>query len=250
MVVRKAKSRRLFVGLIIAGLIVVALGGGFYLAFQTVTGRIIIRRLIPVKPYTGPRIMIDRIDCPVDTDADSVNDLDEILAGARADAANKPHYRSAYYQGGYPPDDEGVCTDVIWRALKPAGFGLKDLVDADIKANLLDYPRVLGKPDPNIDFRRVGNLVVFFRKYATQLTTKVEPGNVGSLAEWQGGDIVVFGNALRYDHIAIVSDKRRDDGVPLLIHNYGTYTREDDMLLVWPTEIAYHFRFPQWDSER
>ncbi|MGE5561635.1 MAG: DUF1287 domain-containing protein [Chloroflexota bacterium] len=220
-----------------------------YLAVQTITGAIIIRRPIRTVPYSGPPVTVPRIDCPVDTDGDGANDLDEILAGARADAANRPRYRSAYYQGGYPPDDEGVCTDVIWRALKAAGHNLKDLVDADIAAHVLDYPRVMGKPDGNIDFRRVPNLVVFFRKYATALTTDVRPGDATNLAEWQGGDIVVFGNPLRYDHIAIVSDRRRDDGVPLLIHNYGTYTREDDMLLDWPTGIAYHFRFPKWERD-
>ena len=38
-----------------------------------------------------------------------------------------------YYSGGYPPDSEGVCTDVIWRALKNAGYSLKDMVDADMQ---------------------------------------------------------------------------------------------------------------------
>ena len=60
----------------------------------------------------------------------------DIVQGARIDAENKPNYRSAYYAGGYPPDDEGVCTDVVWRALKNAGHTLKDMVDADITANV------------------------------------------------------------------------------------------------------------------
>ena len=34
-----------------------------------------------------------------------------------------------------PPDTEGVCTDVIWRAFKNAGYSLKDMVDEDIKNN-------------------------------------------------------------------------------------------------------------------
>jgi len=70
-----------------------------------------------------------------------------------------------------------------------------------------------GAPDPNIDFRRVPNLVVLFKKKAAVLTTDLEPGNVENLKEWQGGDIVVF--AAPHEHIGIVSDHQ------------------------------YHFRFPQ-----
>lgn len=185
-----------------------------------------------------PRIQVDS-----DKDGDGIKDMDDILEGARKDAANKPRYRSAYYKGGYPPDNEGVCTDVIWRALKNAGYNLKEMVDKDIQENIEDYPRVAGKPDPNIDFRRVKNLIPFFKKYALVLTTKVVPWDKDNLKKWQGGDIVVFGEPL--EHIAIVSDKRREDGIPYIIHNGGPYTKENDQLLDWPSPIIYHFRFPK-----
>ena len=155
---------------------------------------------------------------------------------------NKPRYKSAYYDGGYPPPDEGVCTDVIWRAFLNAGYNLKDMIDKDIRENTSDYPRVNGAPDPNIDFRRVKNLVPFFKKFATSLTTEIIPGVAENLKEWQGGDIVVFGEPV--EHIAIVSDKRRNDGVPLIIHNAGPYTLENDMIQNWPSPITHHFRFP------
>ena len=45
-----------------------------------------------------------------------------------------PVYKSAYYVGGYPPATEGVCTDVVWRAFKEAGYDLKKMIDADIAA--------------------------------------------------------------------------------------------------------------------
>ena len=151
-------------------------------------------------------------------------------------------YDGAYFDGGYPPDGRGVCTDVVWRALAAAGYDLKSLVDADIRANLSSYPRVGGRPDPNIDFRRVPNLVSFFARHALTLTTDVKAGDVANLINWQPGDIVVFGKPT--EHVGVVSDLRRADGVPLVIHNAGPWASESDILLTWPTALTHHFRFP------
>ena len=65
---------------------------------------------------------IPRVVSSSDKDGDGLNDTDDILEGARKDAENKPIYTDGYHNGGYPPDDEGVCTDVIWRAFKNAGY--------------------------------------------------------------------------------------------------------------------------------
>ena len=191
----------------------------------------------------APKLDIPRITIISDEDEDGITDLDDILEGARKDMANKPKYKSAYYAGGYPPDDEGVCTDVIWRALKNAGFDLKSMIDKDIRDNTKLYPRVEGNPDPNIDFRRVKNLIPFFQRFSTELTNEIIPNDVENLAQWQGGDIVIFGPPL--DHIAIVSDRRTEEGVPLIIHNSGPYTMENDCIRDWPSSLTYHFRFPK-----
>jgi len=185
---------------------------------------------------------VARIAYDIDTDGDGILDADDIVAGARLEADRKTRYSAAYYPGGYPPDNEGACTDVVWRAMRAAGHDLKALIDADIAANPQDYPRVAGNPDPNIDFRRVPNLVVFLNKYGESLTCEIRPGDSENLAAWQGGDIVVFGGPL--EHIGVVSDKRRRDGVPLLIHNAGPHATEADILTSWPTRITHHFRYP------
>jgi hypothetical protein len=195
---------------------------------------------ITAVPLPTP-LHVPRISCVSDKDGDGISDLDDIVEGARKDADNRQVYKSEYYSGGYPPDSEGVCTDVIWRAFKNAGYNLKDMIDKDIKTNEKQYPAVEGKPDPNIDFRRVRNLIVFFRKYATKLTLEIKPYDVENLREWQGGDIITFDSP---EHIAIVSDRRRDDGVPYLIHNAGPYTMEVDNLMTWLPGITGHFRFP------
>ncbi|MFA5881611.1 MAG: DUF1287 domain-containing protein, partial [Eubacteriales bacterium] len=126
---------------------------------------------------------------------------------------------------------------------KEAGYNLKEMIDTDIKNNIKAYPRVDGRPEPNIDFRRVPNLDTFFMRHAAVLTAEIVANNPENLKQWQGGDIVVFGAPLW--HIGIVSDQRTPDGVPLLIHNGGPYAAENDMLLSWPSPIVHHFRFPK-----
>lgn len=188
------------------------------------------------KVYYAQDFGIEVVLSDKDYNNNGIDDYTDILLGARQDAENKPTYKSAYYAGGYPPDDEGVCTDVIWRAFKNAGYILKDLVDEDIKNNVELYPRVAGKPDPNIDFRRVDNLRVFFTRYAKNLTK-----DLNKIEEWQPGDIVTFGK----EHIGIISDKRNERGIPYLIHNSDQPIREEDVLKLcnlWE-EISGHFRF-------
>lgn len=188
------------------------------------------------KVYYAEDFEIQTIKSNTDFDNDGIEDYADILEGARIDAENCPTYKSAYYQGGYPPDDEGVCTDVIWRAFKNAGYILKDMVDEDIKNNVSKYPRVEGKPDPNIDFRRVPNLMVYFERNHISLTI-----DLNKIEEWQPGDIVVFGTS----HIGIISDKRNEKGVPYIIHNASQANREENALEFYNEnwkEITAHYR--------
>jgi hypothetical protein len=47
-------------------------------------------------------LVIERITCTSDQDGDGLNDLDDIVEGARKDIENKPRYTDAYYEGGLP----------------------------------------------------------------------------------------------------------------------------------------------------
>lgn len=195
--------------------------------------------IIPRKVYTASDFNIDIIKSKTDYDNDGIDDYTDILLGARKDAINRPKYvADSYTIGGYPDDNIGVCTDVVWRAFKEAGYILKDLVDDDILKNISLYPAVNGKPDPNIDFRRVRNLKVFFDRYALVLTNDIE-----NIEEFQPGDIVIFGEG--YKHIGIISDKRNSKGIPYLIHNAGQPIREEDTLELWSNinKITAHYRW-------
>ena len=195
-----------------------------------VTGIVIIGNMLKevgtYKEFTAKKpIKIDKIMLQSDKNQDGILDQEEFMQAARTEVKNKTKYLSQYYVGGYPPATEGVCTDVIWRAFKAAGYNLKDMVDKDIQDNIKLYPRVEGKPDQNIDFRRVPNLEVFFGRFGDKLTKDINPGEVENLKQWQGGDIVTFDNP---QHIAFISDKRNKEGVPYLIHNPGPKPVEED----------------------
>jgi uncharacterized protein YijF (DUF1287 family) len=192
-------------------------------------------------------VIIDKIVCKGDMDMDGIPDTDDIVQGARLEITNHTKYKSNYYEGGYPLPVEGVCTDVIWRALKNAGYDLKANMDKDIHLNKGDYSNGVVTPDPNIDFRRVKNQYVFLKKYAKNLTTEVKPYNKKNLSEWQAGDIVVLSKG---DHVAVISDKRRKDGVPYIIHNASTFAKEENVLMNWSKKgrIIGHFRFPDEKS--
>lgn len=188
--------------------------------------------LIPKSSYTAEDFRIETVKSSVDFDTDSTDDYTDILLGARKDAKNHPKYDGKYIDGGYPPDNIGVCSDVVWRAFKNAGYNLRDMVDSDIAARPDAYP-LIKKPDTNIDFRRVRNLRIFFDKYAVSLTTDIE-----KIEEWQPGDIVIFNNN---KHIGIVSDKRTRDGITYIIHNGGQPNREEDYLK--RSVVVAHYRF-------
>lgn len=172
-----------------------------------------------------------------DKDNDGIDDFTDIMLGARQDALNMPTYDDRYWGGGYPPDDIGVCADTIWRALMAAGYNLKDLIDADIKAHPEAYPRIK-KADPNIDFRRTRNLKIFFDRHLVKLTL-----DIYDIDQWQAGDIVIF--YPDYHHIGIISDQRNFLGVPYLIHNTGQKDREEDIMMyaTYHATITAHYRW-------
>ena len=189
------------------------------------------RLIFSKKAYSNADFGIPDYISSVDKDGDGIDDQSDILAGAREYVKTKPEYLSKYYKGGYPDDGYGVCTDVVAQAMLSAGYDLMELVAQDILSNPNDYDSDVG--DKNIDFRRVRNLVVYFRHTAKELTT-----DITNIEDWQGGDIVVFKG-----HIGIVSDKRNKRGIPLVIH-HGSSNQHDyeQDILEMRDDIIGHFR--------
>ncbi len=148
-----------------------------------------------------------------------------------------PAYVRLAYPGGDVPIKKGVCTDVVIRAMRDAmNMDLQKLVHEDMKASFHEYPTIWGlkKPDRNIDHRRVPNLKTYFRRqgYTVKVTAKKE--------DYFSGDIVTCTVGRNLAHIMIVSDKKCLDGTPLVIHNIGRGTVEENRLFSFP--ITGHYR--------
>lgn len=167
----------------------------------------------------------------VDMDHDGVDDATDIVETVRQYVATDPIYKSAYYAGGYPDDGYGVCTDVVAIGCRGAGYDLRYLVDHHIENNrdLYDIEYV----DWNIDYRRVNNLLIYFKHNFIELT--IDPTQI---EEWKPGDILVMDG-----HVGIVSDKRTAKGMPLVIHHteIDPHIREEN-LIETRVDIVAHFR--------
>jgi len=148
-----------------------------------------------------------------------------------------PAYVALTYPGGDIPQERGVCTDVVIRALRKAkGFDLQKAVHEDMKANFSAYPKNWGlkAPDKNIDHRRVPNLEKFFdRKGWKQPLDKK--------SDYLPGDIVTVRLPGGLPHIMIVSSRKNEKGIPLAIHNIGAGTREEDCLFEYRFIRRYRF---------
>lgn len=180
--------------------------------------------------HTNADFGIESYVSSFDADNDGLDDQSDIVASAHAYVATRPWYGSAYYEGGWPDDGRGVCTDVVAYALLGAGYDVRELLHRDVLAHPEGYD--IPEPDANIDYRRVEELHDFFSRNATALT--LDPRD---LSAWQGGDIVFFDG-----HVGVVSDRRNNQGVALVIHHERVLqlAYEEDILAERP--IMGHFR--------
>lgn len=202
-------------------------------------------------------IDMDNIGITGDADKDGINDQEDIMLGAKKQL-EKPakviHIEEGelnYFQGGDPPEGLAYCTDIIARAFLEAGFNLREMVYEDIKDNFDQYPirEIWGQtvPDPNIDYRRIQNLEIFFNRNAKDLDILFNASDEQNLNSWLPGDVVFFDmDRDGYsDNVGIISDNTTRDGVPKVIYNYidPGYTVEKDILK--EKIITGHYRFPK-----
>ena len=144
-------------------------------------------------------------------------------------------YRSLAYPGGDVPMSTGVCTDVVTRALREQGIDLQQVVHDDMKRHFAAYPHQWGlaAPDPNIDHRRVPNLMTFFRRQGWERPVTAQ----GS--DYLPGDVVTWNLGGGTTHIGVVADMA-GRAAPTVIHNIGRGTQEEDVLFAF--KIIGHYR--------
>jgi uncharacterized protein YijF (DUF1287 family) len=145
-----------------------------------------------------------------------------------ADIAYDPAYVRIAYPGGDVPATSGVCADVIVRSFRAAGIDLQRLVHEDMEGRFSAYPQLWGlrKPDPNIDHRRVPNLMTYLGSKAAALPLE---------GPFRSCDIVAWDLGRGVTHIGLVTERGT------IIHHIGGRPAEEDVLHAF--RIIGHFAF-------
>ncbi|MDD1608196.1 MAG: DUF1287 domain-containing protein [Methylococcaceae bacterium] len=144
--------------------------------------------------------------------------LASFVNAARTQIGKTVRYDPTYYTLSYPngdmPIEGGVCTDVVVRALRSSlNMDLQKLVHDDMQRAFTRY------------FKREG--------YELPISSKAE--------DYQAGDLVTVLLPANLPHIMIVSDKTAPTShTPLIIHNIGNGTQEEDRLFEF--KITGHYR--------
>ncbi len=161
----------------------------------------------------------------------------QIVLDARQQIGQTLYYDPAYTTLKYPMGDvpmiKGVCTDVIIRALRLQGVDLQKLIHEDMKKNFAVYPKKWGlkSTDRNIDHRRVPNIMTYFQRQGYEIKDK----------NYKAGDIVIWDLGKGLVHIGIISNQKSlVNSTPLVIHNIGSGTQENNILFDY--KITGHYR--------
>ena len=163
-----------------------------------------------------------------------------------AAAEERAHHRVVYDGTGYPiaypmgdvPADKGTCTDEVVRAYRLVGVDLQQVVHEDMLRNFAAYPTKfhLTAPDPNIDHRRVWNLLAFFNRNAESLpVTEISK-------DYKPGDVIIWDLDNFQLHIGLVTRKwSKKHARPLIMHNISSGPHVEDKLFEY--KIIGHYRY-------
>ena len=147
-----------------------------------------------------------------------------------------PAYIALAYPGGDVPMVRGVCTDVVIRAYRAVGVDLQVAVHQDMRRAFSAYPSSgRSVPDPNIDHRRVKNLLVFFSRAGAAAPKSLDAADYlpGDIVMWDVGGLAHTG--------LVVTATAPGSGRHMIVHNIGDGAQLEDILFEFP--ITGHFRY-------
>ena len=124
------------------------------------------------------------------------------------------------------------------EAKQTTSVDLQKEVHEDMKANFSKYPDNwrMNRPDPNIDHRRVPNLMKYFERQNADKAITQNP------KDYSPGDVVAWKLDNGLLHIGLVINEKSEDMQRfLVVHNIGSGTRKEDVLFYW--EIIGHYRY-------
>ena len=183
---------------------------------------------------------MQRLVSPTAQAPDSAARVQTVIDAAMSQIGRTTIYDPAYvtlaYPGGDVPMVRGVCTDVIIRAFRAVGVDLQVAVYQDMRRAFSAYPSSgRSVPDPNIDHRRVKNLLVFFSRAGAAAPKTLDASDYlpGDIVMWDVGGLAHTG--LVVTATAPGSDRH------LMVHNIGDGAQLEDILFEFP--ITGHFRY-------
>ena len=183
-----------------------------------------------------------------DRDRDGVEDGLDLYLGTRKVDLNSAQYRGGYERIKYPKGeiarDHGVCTDVIIRAFRNAGWDLQKLLYLDMKRSPKSYGLKEGKnPNRHIDHRRVRRLIIYFKRHYHSLPITFKKTQTGK-ETWLPGDLVFMDTfGVGYPtHVGLVSGRLGHDGEPMITNNWTDGYSTQEMSLRNAATYTHRFR--------
>ena len=183
---------------------------------------------------------------PGDADRDGIPDPLDVLIGGKKTVLDAAPYGGGYilidYPGGDIPRGKGVCTDVIIRAGRNAGFDLQSALQRDLRSARRAYPMVK-RPNASIDHRRVKTILPYFERHWDRRKVELDAAD----DPLRPGDVVFFDTFPSKpgpDHIGVVSDTPGPSGLPMVINSWTDGFRTSEMDLLSFVPVTHRFRFP------
>lgn len=164
--------------------------------------------------------------------------VESAIEQTRVTTGYDPSYIGIAYPGGDVPLETGVCSDVVVRAFRKAGIDLQKEIHNDMVRAWSVYPKKWGaaRPDPNIDHRRVLNLMTYFDRQGKTLPISTDRD------DYLPGDIVTWDLSNGIEHIGIVVNAWSEvERCYLIVHSIGAGARSENVLLNW--KITGHYRY-------
>ncbi len=185
-------------------------------------------------------VSVQRLVSPTAQAPDSAARVQTVIDAAMSQIGRTTIYDPAYvtlaYPGGDVPMVRGVCTDVVIRAYRAIGVDLQVAIYQDMRRAFSAYPSSgRSVPDPNIDHRRVKNMLVFFARAGAAAPKSLDA------ADYLPGDIVMWDvGGLAHTGLVVTATAPGSDR-HMIVHNIGDGAQLEDILFEFP--ITGHFRY-------
>jgi len=150
------------------------------------------------------------------------------ISRTEADVSFDPTYRKIDYPMGDVPQNRGMNTDLVIRALRASGLDLQQAIHQDMSNHFYEYPQLwaLKEADPNIDHRRIENIQRYLKRH------HLSNENSRITDDYAVGNVVIWRLPKGELHIGVVvPGPGIHENERWVIHNYNASPKWEDALL-------------------